>query len=72
MPVYRVYGKVVGSKYLGEYEAATADEAEDMAMEENGHCGLCHQCADECDDPEITDCTVEEVTPEPKAKRKRG
>lgn len=61
MPKYRVYGKVVGSKYLGEFEAPTKEDAEEMAMGENGHVGLCHQCSDECEDPEIVECSVEEV-----------
>lgn len=70
MPRYRVYGKVVGSKYMGEYEATSKKEAEGMAVEAEGRCRLCHQCSDECEYPEIEDVTVEEVE-EPKPARKK-
>lgn len=48
MPKFRVYGIATGSKYLGEFEAETAEEAEEMAAnsEHNSVC-LCHQCSDE-------------------------
>lgn len=61
---WRVYGIVTGSKYLGEFEAETAEEAEQMAVNENGYVSLCHQCADECEDPEIHNCEVVEVEEE--------
>ncbi len=51
---WRVSGKVVGSKYLGEFVAATAEEAVDLALKSNAaYVSLCHQCSDECEDPEI-------------------
>ena len=58
---WKVFGVVTGTKYLGEFEAATAEEAEQMAINDNGHVSLCHQCADECEDPEIHTCDVTEV-----------
>ncbi len=61
MPKYRVYGKITASKYLGEYEADSADEAEEMAIDEHGSITLCHQCSGECADPEIHECDVEEI-----------
>lgn len=49
-----VTGAVHGSKYLGEYEAETADEAISMALESDAaSCHMCHHCSDECEDPEI-------------------
>lgn len=71
MPKYRVHGKVVGGKYLGEFEAATPEEAEEMAIEENGGVSLCHQCADECEDPEVVECSVELVEEPKELKKKR-
>ena len=61
MPKFSVYGKVVGSKYIGTVNAKNKKEAEEKAWEHrNVHVSLCHQCADECDDPEIVEITVEE------------
>lgn len=59
---WAVSGVVVGSKYLGEFEANTAEEAVEMAL--NGptaYVSLCHQCASECEDPEITDAIASEI-----------
>jgi hypothetical protein len=61
MPKFNVYGTVQASKYLGEFEAATPEEAEELALEANGHCSVCHQCTSEIEDPEIIKCTVEPV-----------
>lgn len=56
---WRCYGVVTGSKYLGEVQAATETEAKAKAFEQL-ECGvsLCHQCSDECEDPEIHEVTV--------------
>lgn len=59
MPKWDVYGKVSATKYLGQFEAETAEDAEQMAMEANGHVAVCHQCANEVSDPEIHECIVE-------------
>lgn len=57
---WSVTGVVVGSKYLGVFEAETKEEAEQMALEsEKAYCSLCHQCTDECEDPEIDRCVAE-------------
>ncbi len=62
MPKYHVYGHVVGTKYLGEFEAETPEEAKEMAIEaEEAHVSFCHQCSRECSDPEIHEATVEEA-----------
>lgn len=58
MPKYSVWGKVVGTKYIGEYEAENATQAEAMAWKD-AHSSLCRQCSDECEDPEIDELTVE-------------
>lgn len=51
---WSVVGVVKGSKYLGEFEAATAEEAVQMALESDAAwVSLCHQCSGECEDPEI-------------------
>ena len=72
MPKYRVHGAVVGSKYLGEFEAKNADEAIKKAVESRaGSVSLCHQCADECEDASIDiDNTSAELVEEPKPKTK--
>ncbi len=60
MTKYRAYGKVVGTKYLGEYEASSEEEAIKLAQEsENRAVCLCHYCNSECEDPEIEEIFVE-------------
>ena len=59
MKKWNAYGRVVGSKYLGIIEAETEKEALDKAAKQCSVC-LCHQCSDECEDPEIDQITVEE------------
>jgi len=61
MPKYRVYGKVVGTKYIGTFEAATKEEAEQKAWDDDGAwVSVCHQCARDVEDPEIVSMEVEE------------
>lgn len=49
-----VTGVVVGSKFLGTFEAETEAEAVRMALESDASSvSLCHQCSDECEDPEV-------------------
>lgn len=57
---YSVYGRVVGTKYLGSFEAKTPQEAESLGMAQEGYVNICHQCAHEVEDPEIVECIVEE------------
>ena len=62
MPKFRVSATVTGSKYIGEFEAATAEEAEQMAYDSGeASISLCHQCASECEDPECSKMHVEPV-----------
>lgn len=60
MKKWNVYGKVQATKFLGTFEAETAEQAEEMALEKNGHVSVCHQCCREVEDPEIQECIVEE------------
>jgi hypothetical protein len=60
MKKWSVNAAVHGSKHLGVYEAATAEEAERMA-EKHASVNLCHQCADEVIDPEIVELIVDPV-----------
>lgn len=63
MPKFRVSATVVGSKYIGEFEAETAEEAEVMAWQSgNAHVSMCHECTDECEDPECSEMHVAAVT----------
>lgn len=65
MPKYRVYGVVIGSKLIGEYEAETPEQAKNMAADsDENYVSLCHQCAKEIDDAQVSDAhdyQVEEV-----------
>lgn len=55
-----VTGTVVGSIYLGEFEADTKEQAEEMALE-SAHVGMCHQCSYLCEDPEVTSAEASEA-----------
>jgi hypothetical protein len=64
MPKYRIYAVYTASKFLGDVEAATKEDAEAQGWEMDYYVGLCHQCANEVDlneDPhtmqvEATEC----------------
>ena len=60
MAKWSCYGLVRGSKFLGEFEADTKEAAIKLA-EESDECyvSLCHQCANECDDPDIYEVHAE-------------
>ena len=58
MPKFHVYGKVSGSKYLGVVEAPTAEEAAERAIK-TAHVSFCHQCSDDCEDPQVESATAE-------------
>jgi hypothetical protein len=62
MTKFRVYGIFTGSKFLGEFEADTEDEAIDAAsMSDENHVCLCHQCAD---DLELNDYSAQDFQAE--------
>lgn len=57
---YDCYARVVGSKYLGEVEANSPEEAEELAWKlDSTHVSLCHQCSSNVEDPEIEEIKVE-------------
>lgn len=57
---YHVYAKVVGTKYIGDYEADSEEQAEEMAGKD-AYVSLCHQCSSECESPEIDGFVIEEA-----------
>lgn len=59
---YMVTASVVGSKFIGYFEAESADAAIEQAGK-SGRCGvsLCHECSSEISDPEIDELFAEEV-----------
>jgi hypothetical protein len=64
MKKYACYGVVRGSKYLGIVEAKNELEAEEKAAElDSCRVSFCHQCACNCEDPEIDSLIVEECEP---------
>ncbi|MGM1048378.1 MAG: hypothetical protein ACQEXX_19875 [Bacillota bacterium] len=61
MPKFRVYGAVKATKYIGEFEAANKEEAEQMAWDSDGaSVSVCWHCAKDVEDPEIEEMIVEE------------
>jgi hypothetical protein len=56
---WRVYGTVVGSTYLGDVEADTEEEAIEI-MSKKSYVSFCHQCAHNCEDPQVENVTAEE------------
>ncbi|GAA0005248.1 hypothetical protein [Bradyrhizobium elkanii] len=63
MKQYSVFGTVTASKFMGRFWANSKEEAIAMAEKsENNFVSLCHQCNDQCEDPEIHEMTAEEVT----------
>lgn len=62
MPKFAVYGIAHGSKFLGEFEADTEEEAKEMAANSaENHICLCHQCSSEI---EIDDFSFQEFQAE--------
>ncbi len=61
MPKFRVYGVVTATKHIGTFEAATKEEAEQMAWEsDEAYVSVCHHCSGEVDGAEIDEMVVEE------------
>lgn len=62
MAKYRIYGTVTGSKYLGEVEAESKEEAEEAAWEQlDTSVSLCWQCSGEINDPEIDEVVADAI-----------
>lgn len=58
---YAAYAKVSGSKFLGVFEANSAQEAEEKALASDAaSINLCNHCSEECEDAEVTEISVEE------------
>ena len=50
MPKYRVYGVMSVTKYFGEIEADSQDEAVEIAENsDENHASLCHRCSRDID-----------------------
>jgi len=59
---YSVSASVRGSKYIGEFEASSKEEAMEIALKSDEmYISLCHQCSSECEDAEIDEVFVEEA-----------
>jgi len=59
VPIYHVTGVVTGSKYLGHFEADSEEEAIEKAINSAAaSVSMCHQCAEDCEDPEVHDATA--------------
>lgn len=59
---WNVHGAVHASKFIGTFEADTKEEAEAMAWDSEASCvSVCHQCADDIEDPEVVRLITEEV-----------
>jgi len=56
---WHAYAHVEGGQYVGEFMAETKEETEEMAAHKAG-VSLCHQCARQVSDIEVTSITVEE------------
>ena len=55
-------GIVTASKYLGEFEADSEEEAIEMALNsEEASVSICHQCSHDVSDPEINEANAELV-----------
>jgi hypothetical protein len=62
MAKYRICASVRASKYIGEVEAGSEEEAiEKGAALDGAHISLCHQCSGEMDDPEVDEIFAEEI-----------
>lgn len=59
MAKWSVYATVRGSKYLGDFEGDTPEEAQENALRENGWISLCWQCSSEVEDAEIETTSAE-------------
>lgn len=65
MPKFRAYARVIGSKYLGEFEAKNKEQAEEIALNsDEAYISVCYQCAKEIEDPWVTEVEIEEIKEE--------
>lgn len=60
MPKYSVHATIVGSKFLGEFDAETAEEAERLAVQSDAaRMCLCHQCSSQVDGLQVEEASAE-------------
>lgn len=60
MAKWECYAAVVGTKYLGQVDAETEEEAKEKALElDTCFVSVCHQCSSEVGDIDIDEITVE-------------
>ena len=60
MKKYSVYAVVTGTKYMGDFEAVSEEQAIDLARVSAGaDIRFCHQCSRECEDPMAHKFTAE-------------
>lgn len=65
MPMYRVCGKVSGGKYLGDFEADSAEEAVEKALNsEDVYIQLCLEYSRQCENVECQDAEAELIDEE--------
>lgn len=62
MPKYEVWGRVVGSKYIGSYEASTEEEAIANALEDgDAYVSVCHSCVGEVNEAVVDELSAEKI-----------
>jgi hypothetical protein len=62
MPRFNVYAPIHGTKYLGTYDAETAEEAIEKAeqdQEADTDVSVCHQCSRKVDELSLGEYTAE-------------
>ena len=60
MAKWSITASVVGSKYVGEVEADTQEEAIEKGWKHpNAYCSVCHACSDDIEDPELQELFAE-------------
>ena len=63
MPRYHVSATVIGSQYVGEFEAASPEAAIEKAQK-IAHVSFCHECANQCENAQIENISAEEIVEE--------
>lgn len=70
MPKFRVSATVVGSKYIGEFEAETEEEALELAANsDEAWLNICHRCSSECEDAQCTEFFANKIVTKPAKKK---
>lgn len=63
MPKFHVTAMIAASKYIGVFDAETAEAAKKMAEDEaDCYVNICHQCAKEIEIGEVYDFDMDEIT----------